>query len=839
MPFWVAIALVCAVLLPFFVPLLDKRDLFAWGGWVGDVPMSLAALIALGHGWKGLPDGAEKRLWHWVWVAFLISLFAELVTVLLPERYSNPASELSIDVLYLMYYLTIMLAPVAALPASRRADWTPQLLRHLALGLAGVGFLLYSQTVPYHVDPEGVSWYPGLFLYAALDLVAVVIFLRARSHQSNSRLRSILALLAAIHLMYAIGDTAEGVLWLDAFVNERFSPLWDTAWWIPDILLVVGARLAIATPDAAVRRGETWYAERPDRGSLVCALCVIPFGHALLYYAGVLDPSFRSARDAVVVSYLLGVGVMVFLYFRAVERLRGDATSELELSEERYRSLAYARTDGLYRAESSRPVPIDAAAPALTRTVEEAFEVADAVDDEPPPWGGPPSVGRPLFSVLRDAGIDTAAFLDEWVARGFSAATSVSYDAVDGSPRHATLALVGIVRQQRLERVWLARSDVTDERNAQAQASSLGEELRQARKLESLGTLAGGIAHDFNNLLQPIVGFAEMAYEDVGDDPDAARESLARVMAASGKAADLVEQILAVSRRQPVRSEAVDINDVIRDAVKLVRAGLPPRINVVVELGDDLPSVDGDAARLHQVVMNLCTNAAQAIGDEVGDVTISTHAGDGDPGEVIVTVRDSGAGVPPEVADRVFDPFFTTKPVGEGTGLGLSVVHGIVLSHDGEIDLDSSSSGTTVTVRLPVGAHTPTDVDPAKPLPGRPLSILLVDDDQAVISVTRRMLETEGHRVEAYVDPRLALERVRSGTDPFDVAVTDSWMPHMSGSDFARALREERPDIGLVLSSGYHFGAEPDLKPFVTLRKPFVRSELHEALVRASGEPFG
>lgn len=830
--------LIGAALLPFLVPLLEKRELFAWGGWVGDVPISLAVLIALGHGWKKLPDGAERRLWHWVWVAFLISLFAELVTVLLPERYTNPASELSIDVLYLMYYLTIMLAPMAALPANARSDWTPQRLRHLALGLAGVGFLLYSQTVPYHVDPDGVSWYPGLFLYAALDVAAVVIFLRARAHQSNARLRAILALLAVIHVMYAIGDTAEGVLWLDAFVNVRTTPLWDTAWWIPDLLLVIGARLAIATPDAAVRTGASWHSGRPDRGSLVFALCILPFAHALLYYAEVLDPAFRSARDAVVVSHLVGVGVMVFFYFRAVERLRSRAAADLELSEERYRSLAYARTDGLYRVEPKIGVRVDTAVRDLVRAVQDGFVVADAVDEEAPSWGGEASVGRPLFAVLRDAGIDPYSLLTEWAENGFRAATGVSYQEGDGSPRHATLALVGIVHGHNLERIWLARSDVTDERNAQARASSLGEELRQARKLESLGTLAGGIAHDFNNLLQPIVGFAEMAYEDVGDDPDAARESLARVMAASGQAADLVEQILAVSRKQPLRSEAVRLNAVVRDATKLVRAGLPPRIELILDLDEDVPSVDGDATRLHQVVMNLCTNAAQAVGERDGRVVISTRSTESAEPGVTLTVRDSGPGVPADVVDRVFDPFFTTKPVGEGTGLGLSVVHGIVLSHGGEIELESGDTGTVVTVTLPAGSRPPArDVARDRHVT-KPLTVLLVDDDEAVISVTRQMLETEGHYVEAFADPRLALDRVRSSPGSFDVAVTDSWMPHMNGSQLARALRDEIPDIGLVMSSGYHFGGDADLEPFVELRKPFVRSELSDALVR-SQEPRG
>ena len=838
--FWIASALILVACAPFIVPILTPTQVYDWSGVGGDLSVSLAVVVALSFGLRGLPRGAERTLWRWVVGAYCMSGLAAAVNTYFSDPFLTSTQELFVDVVHLVFYLVLLLAPIAALPAPNDgASWRLHLLRHVGLGVAGVGFLVYSQAIPFHANPDTIGWYPGLFLYASLDVAVATVFLRARKAQRSERLRAVLAWLAAVHLVLAVADLGEALLWIDPLRSVELSAWWDPLWWIPSALIVTGARAFLARPSAAVVVGDSWYIESLDRGSLVIGLCALPFAHALLSYLGVVDPELREARDALIVCYLVSVGLFAFVYFRALERQRSKAADELELSEERYRSLAFARSEGLYRLEPRGRIDLSGTSTDIVQALKGTLSVAEAVDKDAPAWGGAESVGTLLSDIMPATGVDADLGFRRWVEEGYRTSWSTSYRGSDNAERHATLSLVGITREGELVRAWLARTDVTDALTARAEAERLTDELRQARKLESLGTLAGGIAHDFNNLLLPIIGFAEMAQERLDTNPSEAHENLEYVVAASAQAAELVEQILAVSREQPRRSVAVKVDEVVQDAVRLVRSGLPPRIRVDVEIGLDVPHVVGDPARLHQVVMNLCTNAAQAIGDQPGTIAInlSTQTTEGDSSnapasQVTLTVQDSGPGVPDEVLDRVFDPFFTTKPVGEGTGLGLSVVHGIVLSHRGEIEMSSSvAGGAIVTVVLPAGQSVPEADGPTRARVNRSLAVLLVDDDDAVATVTKRMLEAEGHIVESFADPRAALARVHAEPDRFDVAVTDSWMPQMSGSELAEALQEAAPDVGIVLSSGYHVADAAT--EYVKLRKPFVRATLNDAIARA------
>lgn len=218
-------------------------------------------------------------------------------------------------------------------------------------------------------------------------------------------------------------------------------------------------------------------------------------------------------------------------------------------------------------------------------------------------------------------------------------------------------------------------------------------ELEHSRRMESIGTLAGGIAHDFNNLLVPIMGYTELAMAGIRPDDAGSRESLAQVLKASRRGAELVQQVLSVSRDQPRRQEPVDVLEVIDEALTLLRRGLPATIGLDAQMADGCPLVLGDPSRLHQVIMNLCANAAQAIGQDHGCITVITRCESNPaaepPGWVTIQVRDDGPGMTEEVAGRVFEPFFTTKPAGEATGLGLSTVHGIVASHGGTVSLET------------------------------------------------------------------------------------------------------------------------------------------------------
>jgi signal transduction histidine kinase len=258
-------------------------------------------------------------------------------------------------------------------------------------------------------------------------------------------------------------------------------------------------------------------------------------------------------------------------------------------------------------------------------------------------------------------------------------------------------------------RGWIAEGYPTDHRLASLENEQLAREVERARKMEGLGTLAGGIAHDFNNLLVPIMGFTELARAHVGRDDAEVRAALDQVYKASLVAADLVDQILSVSREQAHRVVAFPLQQTVRDALSLLRPGLPPRLSFEVSIAESCPPALGDPSRIHQVVMNLCTNAAQAIVEGEGRIHVRV---DHDPevdieraprGWVVLCVEDDGPGMEPSLARRVFDPFFTTKAAGKGTGLGLAVVHGIVMSHGGRVTLDSTPGvGTKVVVHIPV-----------------------------------------------------------------------------------------------------------------------------------------
>jgi len=265
--------------------------------------------------------------------------------------------------------------------------------------------------------------------------------------------------------------------------------------------------------------------------------------------------------------------------------------------------------------------------------------------------------------------------------------------------------------------------DIQDLKDAEAARQRLEAPLRQAQKMESLGTLAGGVAHDFNNILGTIIGNVELAREDlVAEHP--AQESLAEVEKASARARELVQQILTFGRRQPDERRVIALRDVIEESIRLLRATLPAGIEVVTGFGRNVPNVLADRSRIHQVVMNLCTNAWQAIPGGVGRITVSLATvlvpeGQGiaglKPGPyACLTVADSVCGIDPAIVDRIFDPFFTTKDVGQGTGLGLDIARRIIQRHQGTIDLHTSSSGTEFCVTLPVskGAGTPPPTEP-------------------------------------------------------------------------------------------------------------------------------
>ncbi len=394
--------------------------------------------------------------------------------------------------------------------------------------------------------------------------------------------------------------------------------------------------------------------------------------------------------------------------------------------------------------------------------------------------------------------------------------------------------------------------DVTEKR-------LLERQLWQAQKMEALGTLAGGIAHDFNNILASIMGFTELALDDTPPE-SRARGSLTRVLKASSRAKELVRQILTFSRRADREQRTLLADQVIAEALRLMEASLPKDIEITASMQAHDCAILADPSQIHQIVMNLCTNAAQAMkdGGAMGVHTQVVRLGDDSTAQahrlpagqyLSLTVEDTGPGIAPDVLGRIFDPFFTTKDSGQGTGLGLAVVHGIVSSLGGAVFAQSEPGlGARLTVLLPTATACP---GPAlEPRPGSPKGrerILLVDDETDLLDLVRQTLEPLGYQVAAHSLPEDALEAFLANPQSFDLVLTDQSMPRLTGLQLAARLREVRPNLPIVLCTGLSMVIPPDrlqaLGEAWLLTKPFSTGELarvvRQALSNIQGEDNG
>ena len=394
--------------------------------------------------------------------------------------------------------------------------------------------------------------------------------------------------------------------------------------------------------------------------------------------------------------------------------------------------------------------------------------------------------------------------------------------------------------------------DITERRH-------LEEQFRQTQKLEAIGTLAGGIAHDFNNILGAIIGYVELTKVGLKGNAGAHRY-LDLVLQGANRAAQLVKQILAFSRRQEQQRVVVQLRHVVAEPLKLLRATIPTMIEFDVFLASDLPPVLADPTQVHQVVMNLCTNAAYAMRDRPGrlGVRIESFLMDARKPELRarlkpglyarLSVSDTGCGMDRDTMDRVFEPFFTTKGPGEGTGLGLSVVHGIMEAHGGGVTVESRpGEGTSFHLYFPAeGAELPDNPVPVKKeVPrGAGERVLFIDDEPALAQLGQSILEALGYRVLAVSDAPQALECVRAGPQDFDLVVTDLSMPEIMGTDLAALILEINPDMPVILTTGYTSNLTSDSVRALGIRelllKPFsfhsLGTTVHQVLASKIGK---
>ncbi|MGV1099106.1 PAS domain S-box protein [Thiovibrio sp. JS02] len=363
--------------------------------------------------------------------------------------------------------------------------------------------------------------------------------------------------------------------------------------------------------------------------------------------------------------------------------------------------------------------------------------------------------------------------------------------------------------------VGVAR-DISERVQARRERDELQAQLRQSQKMEAIGTLAGGIAHDFNNILGAIMGYTELALLEVGEGKP--RENLEEVRKASRRAKDLVAHILAFSRQSEMARKPVDVSPIIKETLKMLRASLPSTIEIRQTIGSELGRIMADPTQIHQVLMNLCTNAAHAMREQGGLLEIGLdlvvlrdesilRLFSIEPGKYLrLSVRDNGIGIDPAIQNKIFDPFFTTKDRGEGTGMGLSVVHGIVTSHGGAIELDSEPGvGTAFSLYFPI-LETVTETVEAVVVDAPPSGrerVLFVDDELPLIELGERILTYLGYQVTARTSSVDALALFRNEPDSFDLIVTDYTMPNMTGGELARQMLAIRPDIPIILCTGF------------------------------------
>jgi PAS domain S-box-containing protein len=389
--------------------------------------------------------------------------------------------------------------------------------------------------------------------------------------------------------------------------------------------------------------------------------------------------------------------------------------------------------------------------------------------------------------------------------------------------------------------------DVTAQKQAQMERELLEAQLRQSQKMEAIGTLAGGIAHDFNNILGAILGYGELAQQQ--SDPDGPlRRYIDNVMHAAGRAKVLVDRILGFSRSGLGERTHVHIQSVVEETLELIAASLPSDIRLEKSLNAGDAALIGDSTHLHQVAMNLCTNAVRAMEHggtlrvrlECVDVTHQRSVSRGalSPGRYArLVIEDTGVGIPPAVLERIFDPFFSTRGVGEGTGLGLSLVHGIVIDLGGAIDVNSvAGKGTRFEIWLPVAAAVgKRAVEVVRELPrGRGETILIVDDEVMLVALAEEMLAGLGYEPVGFYSSSAALQAFRADPRRFDLVLTDEAMPDLVGTELAREIHLIRPEIPIVLMSG-HGGAQLANRAAAmgvneVLHKPLQRADLAESL---------
>ncbi len=386
----------------------------------------------------------------------------------------------------------------------------------------------------------------------------------------------------------------------------------------------------------------------------------------------------------------------------------------------------------------------------------------------------------------------------------------------DGTPVQVIASGAPILLDGELQGVVALYTDITEEKKAQEESRRLERQLIQAQKYEALGTLTGGIAHDFNNILGIILGYTEIVQARLpASDPT--QKALGEVKTASLRARDIVSQLLTFARKGKEQLQIIDIRPIVKECLKMLRSSIPASVEFRSDLAESLDPVKVDGTQIHQIMVNLCTNASHAMEDggvlrvELENSRLDADAATFDPGlepgqYVRLAVADTGQGISRENQKRIFDPYYTTKELGKGSGLGLPVVLGIVKTYGGGIKVSSAiGKGTRFEVYLPAarGGASPAEAEAGPEIPSGRERILFVDDERRYVELNQQRLEGLGYVVTGMHDPLKALERIKADPRGFDLLITDMTMPGLTGDRLAAEVLRIRPDFSIILCTGY------------------------------------
>jgi PAS domain S-box-containing protein len=548
----------------------------------------------------------------------------------------------------------------------------------------------------------------------------------------------------------------------------------------------------------------------------------------------------KMAKDEEELAIFSEVGndIAFALHAMASESMKIEAEEKSKASEDRFRALFEMAPDAFYLND-----------------MEGRFIDGNKASENLMGYKREELIGKNLF----EAGLlppdqlpKAAQLLDESLQGRPTGPVELTLNRKDGGQIHVEISTVPATISGQNMVLGIAR-DVTQRKAREEERLKLETQLQQAQKMEAIGTLAGGIAHDFNNILSVIIGYSEIA---IVDAPEGSRltTDLKTVLNAGNRARRLVQQILSFSRIGQQERVPISINPVIKESLRFLRASLPTSIEIRDVIETDPGIIEGDATQIHQIMMNLCTNAQHAMEEEGGilDVRLARVVVDRQKASrhhdlhtgpyLQLTVTDTGCGMDDKTVANIFDPYFTTKGLGEGTGLGMSVVHGIVNTHGGAVTVESEpGKGTTFHVYFPIiERDEETQEETEGPLPTGNERILWVDDEPLIVEIGREILGPLGYDVVTRTSSVEALALFKTDPDRFDLVVTDMTMPHMTGDKLAREMMNIRPAIPIILCTGFNKMISENKAEEIGIRaflmKPLVRKDLAETVRKVLGD---